>query len=434
MNTDDQKNGERAEEPSAPSVSSAPAAGQSGAAADLDLHAATGAATVEGTVEGMVEGDPGGARPRSQSLGDALDAGTAPPILPVDGGAAGSGQEAAQRAARRLRFTADGREYFRIWIVNVALTLVTLGIWSAWAKVRARRYLYGHMWLGDAAFDYTANPVAILRGRILVAIAAGVLWFTNLFGIWYYYAAIILAAPIVPWVVIRARSFQLRNSWHSGIAFDFDGKFRDALLWYPLMGAASFLSCGLAWPYRVFGRDRFLVDESRFGNRRFRFTSDGNTYYTVYVLVWILTILLFVGSCMVLVASVPPSVGADEAPPPSPLILPVFVGLAGFASFVYIRTRLLSIRWSATELGETNFRLQLSFGRMLWIYASNAALIVATFGLYAPFARIRLLRYVIGNFLIMQPLGEAAFEAGDAQRLGAAGAEAAGEFGLEIGI
>ncbi len=32
---------------------------------------------------------------------------------------------------RSLRFTADGWEYFRIWIVNVALTLLTLGIYSA---------------------------------------------------------------------------------------------------------------------------------------------------------------------------------------------------------------------------------------------------------------------------------------------------------------
>ena len=71
---------------------------------------------------------------------------------------------------------------------------------------------------------------------------------------------------------------------------------------------------------------------------------------------------------------------------------------------------------------------------MFWLYASNTALIVATFGLFAPFARIRVLRYVVDQFLVMQPLGAVTFEAGDAQRLGATGAEAAGEFGLEIGI
>lgn len=35
-----------------------------------------------------------------------------------------------------FRFTGTGSEYFRIWIVNWLLTLLTLGIYSAWAKVR----------------------------------------------------------------------------------------------------------------------------------------------------------------------------------------------------------------------------------------------------------------------------------------------------------
>jgi len=43
-----------------------------------------------------------------------------------------------------LSFTGDAREYFNIWIVNIALTILTLGIFSAWAKVRKKRYFYGN--------------------------------------------------------------------------------------------------------------------------------------------------------------------------------------------------------------------------------------------------------------------------------------------------
>ena len=42
-----------------------------------------------------------------------------------------------------IEFSGDGGEYFRIWIVNLALSVVTLGIYSAWAKVRRLRYFYG---------------------------------------------------------------------------------------------------------------------------------------------------------------------------------------------------------------------------------------------------------------------------------------------------
>ena len=35
-----------------------------------------------------------------------------------------------------LTFTGRGGEYFRIWVVNLLLTLITFGLYSAWAKVR----------------------------------------------------------------------------------------------------------------------------------------------------------------------------------------------------------------------------------------------------------------------------------------------------------
>src|SRR4249920_2020940 len=83
------------------------------------------------------------------------------------------GTAAGESAERRLpvEFTATDDEYFRIWIVNLALTIVTLGIYSAWAKVRKRRYFYGHTRIDGEGFEYRANPVAILKGR-LIAVAA----------------------------------------------------------------------------------------------------------------------------------------------------------------------------------------------------------------------------------------------------------------------
>jgi uncharacterized membrane protein YjgN (DUF898 family) len=43
-----------------------------------------------------------------------------------------------------FRFTGTGGEYFRIWIVNVMLSVVTFGIYSAWAKARRLQYFYRH--------------------------------------------------------------------------------------------------------------------------------------------------------------------------------------------------------------------------------------------------------------------------------------------------
>ena len=65
-----------------------------------------------------------------------------------------SGDAIASGETRELpfEFRGDGAEYFKIWIVNILLTIVTLGIYSAWAKVRNNRYFYSCLlYTSDAA-------------------------------------------------------------------------------------------------------------------------------------------------------------------------------------------------------------------------------------------------------------------------------------------
>ena len=50
-------------------------------------------------------------------------------------------------------FVGSATEYFHIWVVNTLLSLLTLGIWSAWATVRNRRYLYGNTEFAGNRFD-----------------------------------------------------------------------------------------------------------------------------------------------------------------------------------------------------------------------------------------------------------------------------------------
>ena len=66
-----------------------------------------------------------------------------------------------------FEFRGEGKVYFRIWVVNALLSIITLGVYSAWAKVRSNRYFYSHLYLDGTSFEYLANPVSILKGRVL---------------------------------------------------------------------------------------------------------------------------------------------------------------------------------------------------------------------------------------------------------------------------
>src|SRR5919107_969742 len=69
-----------------------------------------------------------------------------------------------------VRFVGTGSSYFGIWIVNLLLTVVTLGIYSAWAKVRRLQYFYRHTELAQTGFDFHGSPKRILLGRIIAFI------------------------------------------------------------------------------------------------------------------------------------------------------------------------------------------------------------------------------------------------------------------------
>ena len=72
-----------------------------------------------------------------------------------------------ETSIQRFAFTGRTPEYFRIWAVSLCLSLLTLGVYSAWGKVRKRRYLFAHTRLDGSGFEYRASPVAILKGRLI---------------------------------------------------------------------------------------------------------------------------------------------------------------------------------------------------------------------------------------------------------------------------
>ena len=109
-------------------------------------------------------------------------------------------------------FTGTASEYFKIWIVNITLTLLTLGIYSAWAKVRTKRYFYGNTSLQGASFEYLADPLKILRGRLIAAAVIGLYYVTTLYFPPAEFAFIAAFLIALPWLVVKAMN--LRRPQH----------------------------------------------------------------------------------------------------------------------------------------------------------------------------------------------------------------------------
>jgi uncharacterized membrane protein YjgN (DUF898 family) len=297
---------------------------------------------------------------------------------------------------RPFHFTGNGAEYFRIWIVNLLLSVVTLGIYSAWAKVRRLRYFYGHTSLDGAAFGYHASPIAILKGRLIAYAVVGVLAFLSEVAPLLASVLYLPIAVLAPIIVVRSFRFRAANSSYRGIRFGFDGLDSDAykvFLFWPL--SVPF-TLGLTYPYVTKRQREFFVGDSRYGRSLFGLELPTGRVYKLYILAGVAMLAWFalVGATfMSAIAQLATAEESDAVPG-----LSVFFGIGLLylgvgAVVVFVRTSFENMVWNHTLLDQHRFESRLRAGRMLWLYGSNIVLLVLTLGLFVPWARVRMAQY-----------------------------------------
>ena len=77
---------------------------------------------------------------------------------------------AASSPIRNPVFHGTGGFLMKIHIVNLLLTLVTFGVYSFWAKVKIRKYLYNETEIGGDRFDYHGTGKELMIGWLKVAV------------------------------------------------------------------------------------------------------------------------------------------------------------------------------------------------------------------------------------------------------------------------
>lgn len=166
-------------------------------------------------------------------------------------------------------FTGKTTEYFKIYIVNLILTILTLGLYYPWAKIRRKRYLYGHLHLGKYGFDFHAKPWPMLRAMLL-------LYFILIlyFGISFYFTEqaqdikkyfITLSMMLLPWIYNNALRFNARMTSFANIRFDFDGDYFITCAFLYLGPIISVLTLLFATPYIDRKFKSYLIGRHKWG-------------------------------------------------------------------------------------------------------------------------------------------------------------------------
>jgi len=335
-------------------------------------------------------------------------------------------QEAKPAAARKkpdkipFEFRGSGSEYFRIWLVNILLSIITLGIYSAWAKVRKNQYLYGNTRVDGASFEYLAKPSKILKGRLIVVgffLLQGVL--SQIFPI---SGAVLSIAFVIalPWLVIRSLAFNARNSSLRNIRFAFNGSYGEAAKAYLLWPMVSVLTIGFLFPYAYFRQKKFMVENSGYGTTDFKFNATYGDYNRVFfglLIPVLIGVILIAGSFFLF----------------PPLFILVLLSLYLYI-FAYVSVKTGNLLYNSSRLADHRFEADMKLKDYLFIVLTNSLATAVTFGLFHPWAKVRSLRYKIEH-LRLAPAGDLdGFIAESQKQISAVGSEATDFMDIDFGL
>ena len=326
-----------------------------------------------------------------------------------------AGVDSSQNGAKALgfEFRGDGMEYFKIWIVNVLLTIVTLGIYSAWATVRNKRYFYSNLYLGDDNFRYLAEPLTILKGRIIAVVAFIVyMALSALFPVASLIFLVILLF-LIPYFVNQSLAFNNRMSAYKNIQFRFKSTYGEAFMVayvWPILGV---LSLGILYPLVFVKANNYVINNSSYGTTNFEFSATYKDYAIIFLtligvgavaggLVWGLT-----------------SVGSEA----TAIMIPIVMGLMYFGLIVYFLVSTANLLYRSIAISGHSFDADLTMPGISKVILINALLTLITLGLYLPAAKVRMAKYV-SSCLTMQVDGDLNnFAAAEKENVSALGEE-----------
>ena len=360
----------------------------------------------------------------------------------------------------QLDFTGKGTEYFKIWIVNILLTIITLGLYLPWAKVRTRRYFHANTHLDQNSFDYHATGkqlfisyiisvvlliiyVTLSRSNpILSAVFAGILVFAS------------------PWIIWRSIKFNLGMISYRNVRFGFNGKLAGSyinFLAYPIglvLGFALVIAILVGVLGSILGSllpilitllvlsaypaffaflnkvtNNYFIKGASFGQNNFSTNLEFKPFFFIILKGIGLGLLITVGALAILgllayliigaeqISNLPGQlINMEQSAQPSGFILASIVLIYSLFLIIgvyivsYLKTYNRAYIFSKTRFDETaTFHSNMHPNELFRIHITNILLMIATIGLAYPWVKIRSYRYLTETIAVNAPNGFAGY-------------------------
>lgn len=295
-----------------------------------------------------------------------------------------------------VQFTAQASEFFRIWIVNILLSIVTLGIYSAWAKVRTNQYLYSHTKIAGHAFRYLANPIQILKGRLIAVAVFAVFAVLSHFSPVMSLVLSLAMLAAFPWLMLQSLKFKLRMTAYRNVRFGFHGTYGGVFYHFILLPVLSVFTLYLALPYALKEMDAYVYNNISFGGKKASAELTAGTYYSSALMVIGVALIagITVGILGGVVAVVVGMLSAGIAKVVMALLIAALYLVIGVLTHAIWKCRVRNYVFNQLQIEQlARFESTMDVTSYGLVVATNVVAVAFTAGLAYPWALIRLQKY-----------------------------------------
>ncbi|MFW2355198.1 YjgN family protein [Hydrogenophaga sp.] len=325
-----------------------------------------------------------------------------------------------------IRFTGSGSEYFRIWIVNLLLTLITFTLYWPFARARRLAYFQNNTLVGRDPLGFHGDPWKMFRGYLLMVMFGVSYWAVSNLAPALAWVPLLLLAVLWPALWRASLQFRLRNTSWRGVRMSFEGDLKGAYLcmlpfFIPVVligmvfgvvasamqgaeaGAAGAVFAAVTGvvvlamtalsPWLLARIKRYQHGGYAFAQERTRLDAGLGAFYGFSFRamgVSFLCTALLAGLGAIVAAAAGGFSGAAV------IMLPFLLALAYLVFPLllvpYTTSRLQNLLWANTRSRRIRFDSQLQFAPLVALTAKNWLFIALTLGLYWPFAKVHTAR------------------------------------------
>ncbi len=329
----------------------------------------------------------------------------------------------------QVQFTGTGRGYFSVWLVNVLLNVLSLGLFWPFAQARKQVFFHQHTLVGGQALTFDAKPWTQFQTHLLLIGLCLLNGLVYLFKPALLWLPALLLALLWPALWQASLVFRFKHTQWRGLRFGFVGTVVQAyevmlplclpalfgvllmsLKIFPswaelgqtqtLMGPLGVMLLGmvLVLPWQLLRLHAFVRSGCTYASERSHLNpfALAKPVYLLHLkaLGMALLLLTALSAVAAVLARAGQSTGLAASLTLSCLAFPLVL-------HPYFKARMQNLLWGQTASTHIRFRSTLGYLDLFWVNLQNCLLVVLTLGLYWPFAVVRNTRLKMAAMVVV---------------------------------